>query len=353
MPHRPPPSFGPHRPHPRKRATDAPRKRAADIPAEFTDAARGVRLQKVLAAAGVASRRDSETLITTGRVTVNGQRIAALPAWVDPYRDRIEVDGQALVRPRRPKPVGRAGARHPGGPADPSPEASEAARVALPPVGLLYVMLHKPRKVISTTRDPDSRRSLADLVHIEGAAGPVRLFPVGRLDADTSGLILLTNDGELAHRLTHARYGVTKEYLVSVKGRLEEDDIARFEAELAPRRRADPRMHQSADLPINRSTDQPINQLTDQPINQPAERVQIVTRQRDQTHGDRTLLRVVLREGQNRDVRRLMAWLGFKVRRIQRAAIGPLRLQAAASGAWRFLNPAEVKALKKAVGLAR
>jgi 23S rRNA pseudouridine2605 synthase len=234
------------------------------------------------------------------------------------------------------------------------------------PLGLLYVMLNKPRKVISTTRDPEQRRSVTDMVSIEGMQGPARLFPVGRLDADSTGLILLTNDGELANRLTHARYGVTKEYLVSVKGRLEDADVARFQAELNPRRQKSGGVAEKAadhargggeervrglGFGVQGSADSPIHRSTDQPINRIPEQVHIISRQRDVSRGDRTQLKVVLREGQHRGVRRLMAWLGFKVRRIQRVAIGPLQLKGLTPGRWRMLEPGELRALKQAVGM--
>jgi 16S rRNA U516 pseudouridylate synthase RsuA-like enzyme len=162
---------------------------------DYTDAARGERLQKVLAAAGIASRRACEQLIEEGSVKVNGQVVRSLPAWVNPREDHIEVDGRPIARHR--KAVGGVGKE-----------------------GFVYVALHKPREVISTTSDDLGRLSVTDLVELPplnaGEATP-RLYPVGRLDAEATGLILLTNDGDLAHRLTHPSYEVPKEYEVSWK----------------------------------------------------------------------------------------------------------------------------------------
>ncbi|MEX0654556.1 MAG: pseudouridine synthase [Phycisphaeraceae bacterium] len=277
----------------------------ADVPAELRDADRGIRLQKAMAEAGVASRRDCEALVEAGRVRVNGQPVRALPAWVDPAHDRIDVDGQELPRPRK---AGRRTARH------------------------AYVMLHKPRHVISTTDDPEQRDTVLDLVKLPGRA---RLFPVGRLDADSTGLILLTDDGELANRLTHPRYGVTKQYRVSVRGKLDQTDLARLRKGLvlAP---ADASKPGSAARAKRASV----------------EKVSILGYERDRTRGDRTTLGITLREGQNREIRRLLARLGYKVRRLKRLAIGPLQLKGLAAGQWRTLDAAEVQALYREAGLS-
>ena len=141
----------------------------------YQDDARGPRIQKVLADADVGSRRACEDAVEDGRVTVNGHRIDGLPAWVNPEEDDIRVDGRRI----------RAAARH------------------------VHVMLFKPKGYLSTTSDPDGRPLAVDLVRHPSHA---RLFPVGRLDVDASGLILLTNDGELANRLTHPRFEMAKGY---------------------------------------------------------------------------------------------------------------------------------------------
>jgi pseudouridine synthase len=259
-------------------------------------------LQKVMADVGVASRRDCEQLIADGRVRVNGEPVTRLPAWVDPMQDRIEVDGVAIARPGR--------------------RASEPKKT--------YVMVHKPRSVISTNDDPEGRVRVIDLVRLPGEP---RLYPVGRLDADSTGLILLTNDGELANRLTHPRYGVSKEYRVSVAGRLTEEDVKKLRDGLYLAHRSGP------------------EDKTPKVKKAAMERVRMLGYDVDRARGDRTLLSVTLQEGQNREIRRLLARLGLKVRKLKRVAIGPLRLSKLAVGEWRLLTSVELKMLQKAAGL--
>ena len=275
----------------------------ASLRAGLTDATRGERLHKVLAAAGVASRRDCEKLIADGRVRVNGEPVRASPAWADTCRDRIEVDGQ-LIRPERKRPFGR---------------------------NLVYIALNKPRHVISTTRDPQGRTSVMDLVKVPGTK---RIFPVGRLDADSTGLILMTNDGELANHLTHPRYGVPKQYEVAIRGRLTGDDMTRLKKGLY-------------------LTQQPRGGKTARATKGTMETVRLIGRRRDERRGDRTVVSVTLREGQNREIRRMLAQLGYNVRRLQRVAIGPLRLRGLAIGQWRHLTAAERRALVVVSGLGR
>jgi pseudouridine synthase len=276
---------------------DDPRFR--DTAAASTPPAGRVRLQKVLAQAGLASRRACEQAIRAGRVRVNGARIAALPCLVDPARDVIELDGAVLES-------GRAG-----------PHVS------------LYLMLNKPRGVVSTAHDPLGRRNVVALVHPAVPPG-ARVYPVGRLDADSTGLVLLTNDGELAHRVAHPRHGLAKEYRVTVQGTLDEAALARLTRGLylgdtqAPRGRA-----KRARL----------------------ERARVIKRTRDRSRGDLALVAVTLREGQNREIRRLFARIGIKVRRLERIAIGPLNLGSLPDGAFRRLRLDEVQALRHAVGL--
>lgn len=271
------------------------------------DAARGIRLQKALSSAGVASRRDCEALIEAGRVSVNGEVVTKLPVWVDPETDRIMVDGEPVARPRRrPKKAGIG-------------------------FGHTYVMLHKPRGVISTTDDPQGRRRVTDLIDPSLAR---RVYPVGRLDADSTGLILLTDDGELTNRLTHPSYGISKRYIVSVRGRLEEEDLEKLRKGLYL---ADPRRRQPAGNPGSRKAS--------------VEEVVIIRHEIDRTRGDRTLLGITLSEGQNREIRRLMARVGLKVRRLKRVGIGPLRLKGLAVSHWRLLTSTEIQKLYKATGL--
>lgn len=275
----------------------------------YTDNTRGLRLQKAMANAGIASRRECEQFIEDGRVTVNGERITQLPAWVDPFEDRVEVDGEPLIKPKK------------------STKKFASA-------GKMYVMVHKPRGVISTNDDPEGRKRLLDLIDPSAIPRGVRLFPVGRLDADSTGLILMTNDGELTHRLTHPSFGITKRYLVSVRGRLVEDDLKKLRKGLV---------------------------LTDQKAgsadggkptkNAKMEAVSILRHETDRARGDRTTLGVTLTEGQNREIRRLLARVGFKVRRLKRTALGPVRLKGLAPSEWRMLTNQEVWALRRAVGI--
>ncbi len=253
-------------------------------PHGFTDAGRGERLQKVLAAAGIASRRACETLIESGAVAINGEVITGLPAWVDPARDRITVHGRRVKQSQR----------H------------------------LYVMLFKPRGVISTNADPQGRRRAIDLVDLPPAAR-ARLYPVGRLDIDSSGLLLLTNDGELANRLTHPRYEIHKTYEVTVSGALDDDAVQRLEAGVFLSARRSGRGSRTA-----------------------RSRLRLIKRARQ-----RTLLRMELAEGRNRQIRRMLAKLGHPVTKLRRIELGPLKLKGLRVGEWRMLTAGEVGALKR------
>ncbi|QDU32381.1 Ribosomal large subunit pseudouridine synthase B [Poriferisphaera corsica] len=265
----------------------------------YTDASRGIRLQKAMAEAGVASRRDCEALIEQGRVMVNGEKVTTLPAWVDPEKDRIEVFGEPINTPKLKATKGRK----------------------------FYVMLNKPKGVISTNDDPEGRRRVIDLVNIPGNP---RLFPVGRLDADSTGLILLTNDGEMANKLTHPRYEIIKQYQVKIKGRLTEEDAARMKKGLFL-------ANQSA-TSWNAPKSKKASALS----------VKILGVERDRFRGDRTTIGISLKEGQNREIRRLLAQLGYNVRKLKRVGIGPLRLKGVANGSFRLLTAHEISALKKA-----
>jgi 23S rRNA pseudouridine2605 synthase len=231
------------------------------------------RLQKILARAGFGSRRASEALIAAGRVRVNGE-VAALGDRADPETDRIEVDGAVVgIRP-----------------------------------GLVHYLLNKPAGVVTTASDPQDRPTVVGLVPAEP-----RVFPVGRLDADTEGLLLLTNDGELAHRLTHPSFGVDKEYLAGVDGR--------------PTRGALRRLREGVELEDGPTA--------------PA-KVSLV--------GDR-LLRITIHEGRKRQVRRMCEAVGLPVRRLVRVRIGPIADRRLAPGEWRALEPDEVRALERAAAL--
>lgn len=247
----------------------------------FTDASRGVRIQKVLASAGYASRRKCEEAISQGLVRVNGHRIDALPAWIDPAQDRIEVDGRVLP--------------------------TQQTKV--------YVMLFKPKGVVTTADDPEGRPSVVDLIeHPSGA----RLYPVGRLDMDSSGLLLMTNDGEMANRLTHPRYEMHKGYEVTVRGSLGPEEVRRLEAGIF--------------LPEKRS---------------PGGRAQASTLRVQSRGADSTILYMELREGRNRQIRRMLLDLGHPVRKLRRTRMGPLELRGLAVGAWRDLTGPEIGLLKR------
>lgn len=229
------------------------------------------RLQKILAAAGYGSRRSSEELIEQGRVTVNGQ-VARLGQKADLERDTVAVDGQPVsVTVRK-----------------------------------VYVAVHKPRGVLSDTEDERDRQTVRDLVPLPG-----HLFAIGRLDATSEGLIILTDDGDLTHRLTHPRYEHTKEYQVQVEGQPSEAVLEQW--------------RQGVFLEGKRTV--------------PAE-VAVLRRERDQTW-----LQVVLREGRKRQIRRVAAMLGHPVTRLIRVAIGPVQLGALQPGEWRYLTDQELRVL--------
>jgi len=181
----------------------------------------------------------------------------------------------------------------------------------------VYVMLYKPKDVVCTNDDPEGRRRAIDLVDHPTRA---RLYPVGRLDMDSTGLLLLTNDGDLANRLTHPRHGIHKTYEVMVKGSLDEDALAKLERGLFLHDRTRGR-----------------GSRTQQP------RLKLVKRDRD-----RTKLLMELREGRNRQIRRMMLEVGHPVKKLKRVQMGPLKLKGLRSGQWRDLLPDELKALKDA-----
>ena len=248
---------------------------AGPAPAHQPDRIEGERLQKVLARACVGSRRNSEELIAAGRVSVNGET-AVLGRRVDPSTDRVEVDGVPIgVRP-----------------------------------GLVYYLLNKPQGVVSTADDPQGRRIVTSLVP---DYPPVH--PVGRLDADSEGLLLLTNDGDLTYRLTHPSFGVEKEYLVSVVGsptpgalRTLRDGVNLTDGTTAPAK-----------------------------VSQPGA----------------SLLRITIHEGRKRQVRRMCEAVGHPVTRLVRTRIGPLRDTRLPPGEWRELTVDEVRQLERSAGPLR
>jgi 23S rRNA pseudouridine2605 synthase len=231
-----------------------------------------MRLQKFLADAGLASRRAAEGMITAGRVAVNGETVARLGTRVDPASDRVTVDGKVIRALRR-----------------------------------LYVALNKPRGYLCTKADPQGRRTVGQLLPKEWS----NLYPVGRLDRDTEGLLFLTNDGDFCLRLTHPRYGVRKTYLVEVEGRIPSESVIR----------------------LTRGVEEGGEQLK-------AETAQVLG-----LNKTRSLLRLTLCEGKNREVRRLLAALGLGVLALRRIEIGPIKLGELPEGRWRVLTADEVKRL--------
>ncbi len=230
------------------------------------------RIQKILSAAGVCSRRAAEQLILQGRVTVNGQK-AALGDSADPAQDVILVNGKQLgPKPRQ-----------------------------------VYLMLHKPRGYVTTVSDEKGRRTVMDLLQ----EAPERVYPVGRLDMDSEGLLLLTNDGELTQRLTHPSHQVEKEYLLQLETP-EEDPVSGLE--------------------------QPMS-LDGRPLAPVKARL---IRQQQGT----TWLSLTIREGRNRQIRRMCQQRGYRLLRLQRVAVGRLRLGQLPCGKWRQLTAAEIDYLK-------
>jgi 23S rRNA pseudouridine2605 synthase len=232
------------------------------------------RLQKLIAAAGLASRRQAESWIEAGQVTVNGHP-ARLGDSADPTVDRIEARGRPLVA----EPTG------------------------------ICLLLHKPVGYVTSARDPQGRPVVVDLVKDV----PGRLYPVGRLDLTTSGLLLMTNDGELAHLLTHPRHGVAKTYLARVRGQVE----AATARQLADGVRLD-------DGPTA-----------------PAQ-VEVVRRE-----GSHSWVKITIREGRNRQVRRMFEAVGHSVSRLQRIQLGFLTLENLRPGQYRRLTPEEIARLKQ------
>jgi 23S rRNA pseudouridine2605 synthase len=238
------------------------------------------RLQKILARAGVASRRHAEEMILAGRVRVDGRVITELGVRADPFRDRIEVDGKKIV---------------------PEPPA--------------YIVLHKPRGVVSTLRDPEGRPTVAELVRDVA----VRVVPIGRLDYHTSGVLLLTNDGEFASVLSHPRSGVAKKYVAKVSGIADDRGLERLRQSIV---------------------------IEGRPT-QPA----AVKRLR--TEGGKTWVEITLKEGRNRQVRRMGESSGFPVMRLARVEFAGVTGEGLRPGQWRHLTPEELAEIKGLHGVPK
>ena len=238
------------------------------------------RLQKVIAARGLASRRQAEVMIAQGRVKVNGRLVTELGTKVNPLNDEIKVDGKLLSARKEP----------------------------------LYLLLYKPIGYVTTMSDPQHRPIVSDLL----TGIDTRLYPVGRLDINSSGLLFCTNDGELAHRMMHPRYKLTKYYRVTVTGRISEADLKH--------------LREGVDL--------------DDGFSKPE---QVTIKKFTATT---TELEIVLREGRNRQVRRMLAAVNYSVQKLVRTQIGFLRLGSLLKGKYRFLQPREVTRLRRLVGLS-
>lgn len=237
------------------------------------------RLQKFMAEAGVASRRACEEMIRQGRVTVNGET-ASLGRSVEPEQDRVELDGKPVQKEQR----------------------------------RTVILLYKPRGVVSTSSDPEGRRTVQDYFR----EIPERLYNVGRLDLNSEGLLLMTNDGALANRLTHPRYGVEKTYYAVCDGKLTASEAARLTNGI---------------------------ELEDG-MTAPARVDAVRTTQR----GDTSFL-ITIHEGRNRQIRRMLEAVGHRTLRLKRERFGPLSLGTLAPGEWRKLSDEEIKKLENTLGL--
>ena len=234
-----------------------------------------MRLQKYLASCGVASRRSSEKLIAEGHVAVNGRRVTEMGVQVDETRDKITIDG---------KPVHLETEKH-------------------------YLAYNKPIGEVTTASDPEGRDTVMDKFRDY----PVRLFPVGRLDYDSEGLLLLTNDGEMMQNLLHPSREVPKKYLVKVTGKVTEDEIKHLRTGVD----LEGRLTSPADIHLVRY------------------------------EGLASVVLVTIHEGRNRQVRRMFEVLGHEVVQLKRIGFGPLSLEDLPRGSWRRLTPAEIRRLKE------
>lgn len=238
-----------------------------------------MRLNRFLARGGVSSRRGADGLISAGRVTVNGRVATELGLSVDPESDTVEVDGERVTLPEAPTTI----------------------------------VLNKPTGYVVTMKDPQGRPTVAALVEGVGPA----VVPVGRLDAPTEGLLILTNDGDLAHRITHPSFEIDKEYEVKARGVLSPKDVETLE--------------QGVVLDGYRTAPASVEVLS--------------------TKRDLTVARITIHEGRKRQVRRMFEAVGHPVRGLRRVRIGPIGLGGLRPGAWRALTPGETRALRRAVGL--
>ncbi|HTJ85294.1 MAG TPA: pseudouridine synthase [Polyangiaceae bacterium] len=238
------------------------------------------RLQKIIARAGITSRRAAEELIVKGRVRVNGKVVTELGAQADPFEDKVELDDKRLM-----------------------PEA------------LVYVVLHKPRDVVSTLSDPEGRPTVKEMLTTAGG----RVYPVGRLDFATSGVLLATNDGEFAHALLHPKKDVPKTYVLKVRGNMDEDALERWRT--------------GVDLEDGRTL--------------PA-KARLIRHE-----GEKTWIEVTLREGRNQQIRRMGDATGFPVMRLARTSFAGITSDGLRPGEWRPLSSGELNALREAYGVPK
>lgn len=240
-----------------------------------------IRINKYLSAAGVSSRREADRLIEQGRVKVNGKIVQTLGSKIDENKDRIEVDGKIV-------------------------EGTQ---------GKIYILLNKPPEFLVTLKDPFQRPTIMDFL----PKLKTRIFPVGRLDFDSEGLLLMTNDGELTNRLIHPRYEIKKNYLVKIQGHPEKAQISRLER----------------GIPIDGKKTAPakISPISSSP--------------------KRSLFKVELHEGRKREIRRMFEAIGYHVLLLRRIKFAGLTLDGLNSGDWRYLTDIEVQNLYKKVGLKR
>lgn len=238
-----------------------------------------IRINKYLSAAGVSSRREADRLIEQGRVKVNGKIVQTLGSKIDENKDRIEVDGKTV-------------------------EGTQ---------GKIYMLLNKPPEFLVTLKDPFQRPTIMDFL----PKLKTRIFPVGRLDFDSEGLLLMTNDGELANRLTHPRYEIKKNYLVKIQGHPEKVQISRLER----------------GIPLDGKKTAPakISPVSSSP--------------------KRSLFKVELHEGRKREIRRMFEAIGYHVLLLRRIKFAGLTLDGLNPGDWRYLTKIEVQNLYKKVGL--
>ncbi len=238
-----------------------------------------IRLNKYLAMCGVASRKKADELIQQGRVAVNGQVTTQLGVKINPQKDRVTVDGR-LVKPEEK---------------------------------LVYIALNKPKDCITTVKDEKGRRTVLDLVKVKQ-----RIFPVGRLDRNTTGVLLLTNDGELACRLMHPKYKVEKAYKVEIDKPIKREDLEKLKRGIM----LDGRMTEACDVYIL-------------------------------PNSDNKEIGITIHEGRYRQIRRMFERLGYKVRKLHRVSFGGITISGMKRGEWRYLTEKEIKKLKRLVDLEK